>query len=252
VSDLLNRPGISGGSNSWDGGVTTKPVKHSPEVRGRVMVHSDQGCQFIGSDWQSLLPWESTMAAIDPDLPDREGIGAQLPVAWVLEYNGAGYDETAFLGEPMDGNRQVLGLWEYIRRYMEEGPQSVSAPKRLRPIFPWPWESVRSTLSFLFPIWRRGARGYALVAGILLSPLMALHAMCHWLSLLLCWPTQWPKVIAEAGLPGKPVPKTTVAEDHGEEIGSYLRTNAAAARTDDGLTGSLTSKKKSRMSDADA
>lgn len=55
MSDLLNRPGIPGGSNSWDGGVTTKPVKHSPEVRGRVMVHSDQGCQFIGSDWQSLL-----------------------------------------------------------------------------------------------------------------------------------------------------------------------------------------------------
>lgn len=172
-----------------------------------------------------VMPWEHTYAGINPDLPDASVIGESLIVVWPAELSGAGYDESAFLGEPMDGNLQVMGLWEYIRRYMEEGPDAVPKPKRLRPLFPWPWASARAVLNFMAPIWRRGGQAYALLFGLALSPLMLLHAVCHWLSLLLCWPVRWPKEIAQAGKPGKPVPKLTVAEDFGEPIASYLRAN---------------------------
>ncbi|PJJ96054.1 hypothetical protein CO611_09005 [Lysobacteraceae bacterium NML03-0222] len=175
-----------------------------------------------------VMPWEHTYAGINPDLPDASVIGESLIVAWPAELSGAGYDESAFLGEPMDGNLQVMGLWEYIRRYMEEGPDAVPKPKRLRPLFPWPWASIRAVLNFMAPVWRRGGQAYALLFGLVLSPLMLLHAVCHWLSLLLCWPVRWPKEIAQAGQPGKPVPKLTVAEDFGEPIASYLRANTLA------------------------
>lgn len=175
-----------------------------------------------------VLPWEHTLAGIDPSAPDESAIGSPLILAWSSRMTEMGYDETVMLGEPMDGNHQVLGLWEYIRRYMEEGPQAIPPPKRLRPLFPWPWESVRAVLNFMAPVWRRGGQVYALAVGLLLSPLMLLHALCHWLSLLLCWPTRWPREIARAGQPGQPTPKLTVAEDFGEPIASYLRANAIA------------------------
>lgn len=178
-----------------------------------------------------VLPWDATIAAIDPDAPDSQVIGECLALAWPQEFNpGIGYEEMAFVGQPMDGNREVLGFWEFIRRYMEEGPDAVPRPKRLRPLFPWPWNSVRATLNFMGPVLRRGGKPYALAVGLLLSPLMALHALCHWISLLLCWPTRWPREIAEAGLPGKPVPKLTTAEDYGPEIAHNLRHNAETDR----------------------
>lgn len=170
-----------------------------------------------------ILPWEVTAAGIDPNQPDEQMIGMPLLLAWPSELNGAGFDEFAMLGEPMDGNRNVVGLWEFIRRYMQEGPQAVPKPKRLRPLWASPALSLREVLSFLMPMMGRGGGAFSLVWGIVLLPVMVLHFVCHWLSMMLCYRARWPKVIEEAGLPGKPVPKTTVAEDYGPEIGARLR-----------------------------
>lgn len=169
------------------------------------------------------LPWEVTAAEANPDLPDEHMIGMPLMLAWPSEVNGAGFDEFAMLGEPMDGTRTVVGLWEFIRRYMQEGPQAVPKPKRLRPLWASPVLSLREVVSFLMPMVGRGGGVFSLVWGIVLLPVMVLHFVCHWLSMLLCYRVRWPKVIEEAGLPGKPVPKMTVAEDYGPEIGARLR-----------------------------
>ncbi|EKT4543507.1 hypothetical protein QEM15_005772, partial [Pseudomonas putida] len=48
----------------------------------------------------------------------------------------------------------------------------------------------------------------------------------HWLSLLLCWRPRWPKVIREAGLPGKPVPPVTTLSDYPPAIQARLLANA--------------------------
>jgi len=172
------------------------------------------------------LPWEATLAAINPQLPDSQGLGDTLALGWPHERTGAGFDEMAFVGPPLDGNREMEGLWEYIRRYMEDGPQSVPKPKSLRSRFPWPWDSLKASLHFMRPMWRRGGGLWVVIAVLVLSPLIALHSLSHWVSMLLCWRPRWPRDIREAGRPGKPVPKLTVAEDYGPEIGGYLRANA--------------------------
>jgi len=46
------------------------------------------------------------------------------------------------------------------------------------------------------------------------------------LSLLLCWRPRWPKVIREAGLPGKPVPPVTTLSDYPPAIQARLLANA--------------------------
>jgi hypothetical protein len=132
----------------------------------------------------------------------------------------------------MSGNKELVGFWEYIRRFMEEGPESVPRPKRLLKLHPFTWEPLRAALRCMSFSWRKGGRLGTAVAVLLLSPLIVLLAFCHWVSLLLCHQPRWPKVIEEAGQPGKPTPKLTVAEDFGPEIAERLRANCAKDRAD--------------------
>ncbi|WP_313274942.1 hypothetical protein [Stenotrophomonas sp.] len=169
------------------------------------------------------LPWDDAiMEMTGGDPGSRTGDGT-LIMGWSGDRTGAGFDEICMLGGLLDDQGSAEALGEYIRRYMEEGPDAVPRPKRLRATFPWPWDSVRSTLSFLLPSWRTGDKGLVLSFALLLSPLLLLHSLCHWISLLLCWPTWWPRIIRRAGLPGAPVPALTVAEDYGPEIAQKLR-----------------------------
>ena len=178
------------------------------------------------------LPWEAVIPAINPEDPDFMGIGGFLLLAFPSEHTGAGYDEVLMLGRPMHGNDELVGFWEFIRRYMEEGPQAVPKPKRLLPLSPTPIEPIWATLRFMSGFWRNGGKIAAVVTGTLLSPLILLHALCHWISLLLCWAPRWPKEIQEAGQPGKPIPKLTTAEDFGPVIGAHLRANTLKERID--------------------
>lgn len=179
-----------------------------------------------------VLPWEAVLPAINPEDPDFMGVGGFLLLAFPSEHTGAGYDEVLMLGRPMHGNDELVGFWEFIRRYMEEGPQAVPKPKRLLPLSPTPIEPIRATLRFMSGFWRNGGKIAAVVTGTLLSPLILLHALCHWISLLLCWAPRWPKEIQEAGQPGKPIPKLTTAEDFGPVIGAHLRANTLKERID--------------------
>lgn len=172
-----------------------------------------------------VLAWESAVAAIDPDEPDHLGMGGFLVLVFSNKRSPSDFEDVAFLGRPMSGNREIEGFWEYIRRYMEDGPEAVPKPKRLLPLWPSPVEAVRATLRFMSPMWRASGKPVALLTGLVLSPLLALHAFCHWISLLLCWKPRWPKEIREAGLPGKPIPKLTEIDDFGPELAERIRYN---------------------------
>lgn len=178
------------------------------------------------------LPWDAVVAAVNPDDEEYTGIGGVLILGFMSEQTGAGYDEMMMLGRPMSGNAELVGFWEYIRRYMEEGPDSVPRPKRLLKLHPFTFEPLRAALRFMSFTWRDGSKIGTLVAGTLLSPLIALLAFCHWVSLLLCYQPRWPEIIEEAGQPGKPIPKLTVAEDFGPEIAARLRANCEKDRAD--------------------
>ena len=172
-----------------------------------------------------VLDWDSAVAAIDPDDPDHLGVGGFLVLVFSNKRSPSDFEDVAFLGRPMSGNREIEGFWEYIRRYMEDGPEAVPKPKRLLPLWPSPVEAVRATLRFMSPMWRASGKPVALLTGLVLSPLLALHAFCHWISLLLCWKPRWPKEIREAGLPGKPIPKLTEIDDFGPELAERIRYN---------------------------
>ncbi|MGA6179498.1 DUF6708 domain-containing protein [Stenotrophomonas sp. NPDC077421] len=171
----------------------------------------------------ATFPWDATVPEMTGSDPGARRGDGSLMMMWMSQGSGAGFDEFCKVGGNLDDRGKAEALWEYIRRYMEEGPDAVPQPKRLRATFPWPWDSVRSTLSFLLPSWRNGDKGLVLTLALLLSPLLLLHSLCHWMSLLLCWPTWWPRIIRRAGLPGAPVPALTVAEDYGAEIARKLR-----------------------------
>lgn len=172
-----------------------------------------------------VLDWDSAVAAIDPNEPDHLGMGGFLVLVFSNKRSPSDFEDVAFLGRPMSGNREIEGFWEYIRRYMEDGPEAVPKPKRLLPLWPSPVEAVRATLRFMSPMWRASGKPVALLTGLVLSPLLALHAFCHWISLLLCWKPRWPKEIREAGLPGKPIPKLTEIDDFGPELAERIRYN---------------------------
>ena len=177
--------------------VTRQVYLHRPSYAGGITV----------LDGEKVLP----PAAVGEE--EAANIGRQLILLWEPAVTGLPHFHLVFVGKVADGTSDIVNLWEFIRRYMEDGPQSVPPPKKLLGKVPWPWLSVMASLSFFRPLWRAGLRWQVACIVALASPALALHAVGHWVSLLLCWEPRWPRIIREAGLPGKPVPALSTAAD---------------------------------------
>ncbi|WP_420210885.1 DUF6708 domain-containing protein [Burkholderia aenigmatica] len=162
---------------------------------------------------RATLAWDQVSPEPAVGLPEWRGTGTQLMLAWTNDMTGLPYFHIMFVGKVANGTSDIVNLWEFIRRYMEEGPQSVPRPKKLLGKVPWPWLSLQAPWSFFKPFWRGGLKRGVLLWTVLLSPVMLLHATLHWISLLLGWEPRWPRIIREAGLPGKPVPPLSTAAD---------------------------------------
>lgn len=161
----------------------------------------------------TVFDWEQVSAEAVVGEEESDNIGRKLILSWGPSTPDLPHLHVVFVGKRADGTSDIVNLWEFIRRYMEEGPQSVPAPKKLLGKVPWPWLSVMASLSFFRPLWRAGLRWQVACIVALASPALALHALGHWVSLLLCWEPRWPRIIREAGLPGKPVPALSTAAD---------------------------------------
>jgi len=161
----------------------------------------------------ATLAWDQVSPEPALGLPEWRGTGTQLMLAWTNDMTGLPYFHIMLVGKVANGTSDIVNLWEFIRRYMEEGPQSVPRPKKLLGKVPWPWLSLQAPWSFFKPLWRDGFKPRVLLWTALLSPVMVLHASLHWISLLLGWEPHWPRIIREAGLPGKPMPPLSTAAD---------------------------------------
>ncbi|WP_419198523.1 DUF6708 domain-containing protein [Serratia liquefaciens] len=161
----------------------------------------------------ATLAWDQVSPEPALGLPEWRGTGTQLMLAWTNDMTGLPYFHIMLVGKVANGTSDIVNLWEFIRRYMEEGPQSVPRPKKLLGKVPWPWLSLQAPRSFFKPLWRDGFKPRVLLWTALLSPVMVLHASLHWISLLLGWEPRWPRIIREAGLPGKPMPPLSTAAD---------------------------------------
>ena len=161
--------------------------------------------------------------AIDPE-DDSLSLGMRLGLVWHPSRTGLPHMEIAQIGKQGQGGSELRDEWEFIRRYMEEGPHAVPRP-RLSTQLPSPIQAFSAQFEGLGRFFRKSSWLFKVIL-LMVWPAFVIVGTGHWLSLLLCWRPRWPKVIREAGLPGKPVPPVTTLSDYPRTIQERLLANA--------------------------
>ncbi|WP_264313269.1 DUF6708 domain-containing protein [Pseudomonas putida] len=170
------------------------------------------------------FPWKTTgSTGIYPE-DDSLSVGMRLGLVWHPSRTGLPHMEMALLGKQGQGGSELRDEWEFIRRYMEEGPHAVPRP-RLSTQLPSPIQAFSAQFEGLGRFFRKSSWLFKL-AMLMVWPAFVIIGTAHWVSLLLCWRPRWPKVIREAGMPGKPVPAPTTLSDYPPEIQERLLANA--------------------------
>ncbi|MEW9861017.1 DUF6708 domain-containing protein [Pseudomonas putida] len=170
------------------------------------------------------FPWNATgSTGLYPE-DDSLSMGTRLGLVWHPSRTGLPHMEMALLGKQGQGGSELRDEWEFIRRYMEEGPHAVPRP-RLSTQLPSPVQAFSAQFEGLGRFFRKSSWLFK-VALLFVWPAFVIIGTGHWLSLLLCWRPRWPKVIREAGLPGKPVPPVTTLDDYPPAIQARLLANA--------------------------
>ncbi|WP_256578026.1 DUF6708 domain-containing protein [Pseudomonas sp. Irchel s3h17] len=154
------------------------------------------------------LDWDKTDVCINPNMSELDGTGGFVLLGWEKEYHavsdadGNPKDdfEMTLVGKPTRNAAELLAFWEYIRRYMEDGPEAAPAPERLLPRFPWPWHSLSAVWRLDTGFIKTPALWIFIPIHLLLLPLILIHACAHWVSLLLCYEPRFPRSIANAGI----------------------------------------------------
>nr|WP_238531994.1 DUF6708 domain-containing protein [Achromobacter arsenitoxydans] len=153
-----------------------------------------------------IMDWDKTEVLLDKSMSEVEGTGGFIILGWDrgdgVDLQGTRTDnfEVTFVGKPTRNASELLAFWEYIRRYMEDGPAAAPAPKKLLTKFPWPWLSFKAAWGLDTRFFRHSGLWVFVVINILILPAILIHATGHWLSLLLCYEPRFPRVIEEAGL----------------------------------------------------
>lgn len=148
---------------------------------------------FAGGD--KVYNWKDVVPSVDPKdmVVTKKRKREILMLYFFKQRTGEKYHDVVFLGAPLRSDHELYALWEYIRRYMEEGPQGIPKPHCI-PSFPWPWRSFLAPWSFIDNKWAEAPWSPKMLAlVVVVSPLMLIHATAHWCSLLLCWPVYWPR-----------------------------------------------------------
>ena len=154
------------------------------------------------------LDWDTAEVCIDPTMSELDGSGGFVMLGWdkethsVRDADGNLKDdfEITFVGKPTRNASELLAFWEYIRRYMEEGPEAAPKPKKLIGKFPWPWRSFMAVWQLDSGFLKAPQLWIFLPIYCLLLPLIIIHACAHWVSLLLCYEPKFPRSIENAGL----------------------------------------------------
>lgn len=187
-------------------------------ITRQVHLHRPKYCGGIVT-----LPWQATRSlANGPE--DDHSVGSRLCLHWHPRETGLSHGEIAFLGKQSEGGSDLRDEWEFIRRYMEEGPDSVPKP-RLTTHLPSPLQAFSPQFEGMHRYFRNSTWRLKLALPFI-WPAFAIIGTGHWLSLLLCWKPRWPKIIREAGQPGKPVPAFTTLSDYPPEVQERLLANA--------------------------
>ncbi|MCU7240985.1 DUF6708 domain-containing protein [Pseudomonas peradeniyensis] len=171
------------------------------------------------------LPWNGVSSSgSDKKYAPPGGMGMPLELTWSPVFTGTLRPELIWVGRSANNFAELQAEWEFIRRFMDEGPEGLPPP-HITSHFPWPWHAFTPQFEGLTHYFRNSSR--VLKCGLLLlSPAFLIIGTGHWVSLLLCWKPRWPRIIREAGLPGKPIPALTTVDDYPPHIQERLRENA--------------------------
>jgi hypothetical protein len=160
--------------------VTRKVYIHRPKYAGGVKIYD----------------WDSMEALLDNQGGDAKGDG-RLVVGW-SDYEARKMIGGEFVGRATGNEENGKAWWEYIRRYMEEGAESVPKP------FPrlwkgaWPHVSLMSVF-YLYPERIRNGGPIWWIGLLILAPIDLLRATLHWIAMLLCVEPEFPPEIENAG-----------------------------------------------------
>ncbi|MDC0687763.1 hypothetical protein POF53_09220 [Mitsuaria sp. RG] len=189
--------------------ITQQVYLHRPAYCGGIVTLPWNGVSSSGADKKSTI---------------ASGVGLPLALTWSSAFTGTLRTELIWVGKSSNNFTELQAEWEFIRRFMDEGPEGLPRP-HITSHFPWPWQAFTPQFEGLTHYFRSSPP--VLKCGLLLlSPAFLIIGTGHWVSLLLCWKPRWPRIIREAGLPGKPVPAVTSVDDYPPHIQERLRENA--------------------------
>jgi hypothetical protein len=140
------------------------------------------------------LPWDGLLVDTDPK---AKLFNVPIDLSWNEKDTPHGLPDGTLVGRNSRNDRELQDRWEFIRSFMEEGPQSVPKEKLLSK-FTWPWNSVITVSGMVWPLFGSWLNWFMLIGGIFLIPAMLFYSIFHWLSLLLCWEPVFPREIREA------------------------------------------------------
>jgi hypothetical protein len=142
------------------------------------------------------LDWDKVTTAFDGK--DEGSVGIPLILLWYPQDTPNGLWEMVMVGRLAHSDIEIRQRWEFIRRFMQDGPASLPANPKTIGRFPWPWRSIQTTLGLVWPIFRMSSLRWAIPLLILISPIMLIFAIGNWLSQLLCWEPVFPRAIRQA------------------------------------------------------
>jgi hypothetical protein len=154
---------------------------------------------FLGG--VTAYSWDEIDAALPKDMPNHEGVGGMLVIGAITRESENPHSQIAadgaFVGNACRDYQQLLSFWEYIRRFMEEGPDAVPEPKCLRSKWPNPLASMWMVSRLSLPGGFDLGRSF-LWLRVVLSPVFVIWGLGHYASLLLCYEPRFPKAIRAA------------------------------------------------------
>jgi hypothetical protein len=199
----------------WEAFTTRHLLIRFNRITRQVYVHRPKNCGDI-----VIMPWEGIMHTIQAPYP--------LGLAWVIQDGENVYPNVAALvGKTTPIKEELQASWEFIRRYMDEGGLSAIEKPEITSRFPWPWAVFKTQIEGMEVFLQVTVKNPLFLIGyIMILPIVIILVLCHWISLLLCWPPRWPKIILEAGQAGKPMPKISEIDDYPPKIAAKLKANA--------------------------
>ncbi|RYZ33433.1 MAG: hypothetical protein EOP49_35915, partial [Sphingobacteriales bacterium] len=104
-----------------------------------------------------ILPWEGVIYSGANMKSIAAGMGVPLSLYWPVSVTGTFHPEVAFVGKMCNNSSEMHDEWEFIRRFMESGPDGLPRP-RITSHFPWPWQAFTPQFEGLTHYFRRSSR----------------------------------------------------------------------------------------------